>query len=299
MNNFLIAPLLVFFSVSSTAAIAETEEPIFKECSYCQSFEQFQIAAKSEAKLNQTLNVHVMNLDKTMINRFKVTKKQSGYRVISYDNEPDGRGGRMRDRRVPYYSVTADSYGVEQKTQNSFYAFSSASIQLKESISTLEANVVPEKIAKSAWDLVGFSAVQNDVANHYSENTSATDDFNTYVSMAGKLSNKLNINKILMEVTFSDNSIAVLSLAYANDKRIQWDFERGADADGNIIKPSLDIKTPQTYRFTEGTETSFRSFFRAAGRAGVIFSGSTPSSGGGQVTCTPTNGSRYTCTYRF
>ncbi|WP_149982724.1 hypothetical protein [Pseudoalteromonas rhizosphaerae] len=299
MNKLFIASLLAvgFFSANSSAAIKEVEEPIYKECSSCKSVEQFQISAKSEAKLDQAIKVYVMNLDKTIIHKFKVTKKLVGYHYVSFDGEPDGRGGRMPDRRVNDYSTTAEIYGVEQKTLNKFYSFSNATIELKESITDLEAKVVPESIAKSAWDLVSYGALQNDVAKHYADNSTVVDKFTAYASMAGKLSNKMNLDRILIEVSFNDDSTAIFVLAYATDKAIQWDFVRGVDVDGNIIKPVLDTKNTQTYRFHKNTETSFRSFFDSARRSGVRFVGSGLGSTGGRVTCTPTSGSTYTCTY--
>ncbi|NMM41009.1 hypothetical protein [Pseudoalteromonas arctica] len=291
MKYILFTSFLGLVSFFGTSA----EQPLYKECSKCSSIEQFEVAAKAESKLNKPLNVYVMNLDKGNIEKFKVSKVISGYRTIPGGGEPDGNGGKVPDRKIPIYSVSTTSYGVEQNVLNTFYALSSAKNSLKNSLAEMEADVVPTSIANSAWDLVGASSVQNSVSDHYNQYNGVLDKVVNLTNIAGQLSGIVEIDKVMIEVSFNDKSTAIFSLYAIINGKLIWDFEHGTDVDNNMIEPSLSTTRAEQYVFEKGGASVFSDFYDAATRAGVTFIGSSGSTG--RVTCVNKGIGKYICTY--
>lgn len=297
MKKIIFSSFLTFIALSSQAAV----QPLKIECSTCYSIEQFESKAKSNALLNKTRDVYVMNLETAKIEKFKVTKSITGYRSLpGTGGEPDGRGGKMQDRKIPIYSTQVINYGVEQKVLNNFYSLSDAKNKLTESKKKVLAEEVPPEVAGSVWDLVGSSSVQNKVAEHYSKHADFKRDVADYITAAGKVSGILNVDKVFMTVNFSDGSSAIFSLYGIVKDQLVWDFERGLDVDLNKIEPHFETSKSQSYDFEKGGADVFLDFYNAAQRAGVSFYGSSGSGvSSGRVTCVSKGIGKYICTYTF
>ncbi|MCG7570533.1 hypothetical protein MHM89_11375 [Pseudoalteromonas sp. CNC9-20] len=297
MKKVIFASLLTLLSLPSHASL----EPIKTECSTCFSFEQFKAKAKMKAQLNKTRDVYVMNLETAKIEKFEVTKKITGYRSLpGTGGEPDGRGGKLGDRKIPVYYTMVNQKGVEQKVLNNFYDLSDAKKKLVETQKQLSGEEIPPEIAKGVWDLVGSSSTQNKVAEHYNKHASLGRDITDFVNSAAKLSGILDIDKVMMEVTFSDGSTAVYSLYAVVNGKLMWEFVRGTDVDLNTVEPNFDTSNSESYDFSRGGANAFMDFYDAATRAGVEFrsvSGSKASTG--RVTCVNKGIGRYICTYTF
>lgn len=296
MKKVLFASFLSFLSFSSQA----TEQPLKTECSTCFSFEQFKSIAKNKALVNKTRDVYVMNLETSTIEKFKVTKNITGYRTLpGTGGEPDGQGGKTSGRQIPIYSIEVTNYGVEQQVLNNFYDLSNAKKAVLKSTQEIEADEVPSEIAGSVWDLVGSSSTQNKVAQHYSQYSNLSRGVADFAYAAGKMAGVLDIDKVLMQVSFGDGSTAIFSLyAVVNDKLV-WDFERGTDVDLNKVEPNFNTTNAETYDFAKGGADVFLDFYNAAQRAGVSFY-STPGTGTvstGRVTCVSPGVGKYICTY--
>ena len=296
MKKVIFASLLCIFSSSTIA----NEQSLTTECSTCFSYEQFKNSAKSNAQLDKTRDVYVMNLEALTIKKFEVSKRFSGYKTLTgTGGESDWRGGKMKGIKVPTYSVTVKDHNVEQSVLNNFYNLSDAKKQVMMSVQSLKADEVPSEIAGSVWDLVGSSSIQNKVARHYNGNTNLRNDLTNFANATDKVSGLLNVDKIMMQVSFSDGSTAIFSLYAVINGDLIWDFERGTDVDLNKVKPNFDTKNAESYDFDKGGADVFVDFYNAAKRAGVSFT-STSSEGaqtGGRVTCVTKNLGKYICTY--
>ncbi|WP_405128304.1 hypothetical protein [Pseudoalteromonas sp. PB2-1] len=297
MKKVIFASFLTFLSLSSQAS----QQPLKTECSTCFGYEQFELKAKSKALVNKTRDVYVMNLETDTIEKFKVSKKITGYSTLpGTGGEPDGNGGHTPGRQIPIYSTEVSHYGVEQSVLNNFYTLSSAKRKLVESQKEIVAEEVPADIAGSVWDLVGSSSTQNKVAAHYSKYSDFNRDASNFATAAGKMSGLLEIDKVVMTVNFSDGSSAIYSLFGIINGKLVWDFERGTDVDLNKVEPNFDTTKAESYDFAKGGADVFLDFYNAAQRAGVSFystSGSGVSTG--RVTCVTKGIGKYICTYVF
>lgn len=296
VKNLLLTSLIGLVSFSSLAS----ETPLYTECSTCFSFEQFKNTARLKAKVDRPRDVYVMNLDKSIIEKFNVSKTITGYRILKGDNEPDGRGGHIQDVRIPIYSWTVDSYGVEQDVLNTFHNISDAKSAVVASLAGVSATIVPKEIAGSAWDLVGFGAKQYEVSSYYNEHTTLDQDISNFTIAAAKVSGVAEIEKVFMQVAFDDKSIAIYSLFGIIGDELIWDFEHGRDVDGNKVEPTLPVTSPRTYTFKKGGLSTFSNFYDAAVRSGAQFystSAKSPSSAG-RVSCVGGKApGSYICTY--
>ncbi|WP_024604630.1 MULTISPECIES: hypothetical protein [unclassified Pseudoalteromonas] len=157
---------------------------------------------------------------------------------------------------------------------------------------------IPTSIADSTYGLVGSSYLQQQTINEYNSRLPILEHLANYIGAVASIAGKVISVNFVIEVNFSDDSIATFKITGINsDGKLTYGFVGGVDADGNVISESKSHYMSGSFNFAVQGESGVQEFLRAAERAGVPIVDSRNSGNVIHVTCahgicnitTPTN----------
>jgi len=269
---------LLFSSIISAPTLAI--ESIYTECKTCETDNQFDMNAKNNSILNNSIFVNVMNFENNEIRKFKALK--SSYRQCSDDNEPNGKDGRTKICQTRYnYSVTPES--LTSLELNKFDNLASEIIDLKLFVSSHKIKI-PKAVVESGYQIIGTSYIETK-AETYFNNLPLKDGYKEKVISTGIAASmligtghlKLNFPPVVFE--FSDKIKAYAAFDfYDMDDQIHFTFTKIVDANGN----EFDLTKPnpfstKTYNFSGVSKTSWSQLYAVLNAYGLGVRGASES----------------------
>lgn len=263
---------LLFFFVTSASFNVKSEQ--FAECFGCSNYQSTAEYTFQNSGL-QSDTVNVYNLSTGVIKSYHVEKI----------NEPG------------YSFITSYEQSVPTQLSQEFAALVSARNALKADIQNHGDYIVSPQDASSAYELVGNSQLQNNLANKYylqmSWNVKVANYIAASTSAVGKIA---NIN-LTMAMVFPDGSVATFNLSgIGGDGSLIFVFANAKDSNNNSIPlnstyydgRSFSLHSSNYEKFKNNAITLHNVTFNIV-YTGHVVSITCSSLGGGDIKCTVQN----------
>ena len=224
-----IKPLISIFAISFSFSFSANAlvDNFAVECDYCITDNQFEFKAREAAITDNTVIVNVVNFDNLTYKRYSITK--NSYIECEYDNEPDGRGGKLQicRRRFNYESY---QQVVNSTEMADFIKLARAKNEL-DNYNKQRITQIPDTITQTGLDLVGNSAIQNDVIEFFNNDTASLQQFQdrnaAYLSALTSViqTSVIKISAPIISFKFDDGSIAYSQFEYIDvDGQLHFKF---------------------------------------------------------------------------
>ncbi|PKG76563.1 hypothetical protein CXF86_00290 [Shewanella sp. GutCb] len=265
---------LLFSSTVSLPALAI--DPIHAECATCQTETQFYTAARKNAVLNRTLSINIMNFENYELKKFRVSK--SSHVECEYDNEPDGRGGKLQICRKIYdYSTISASITNEELNLFTDLADSINDARKYYSQRSIE---IPSTVVESGYEIIGAGYVKTKVTNYFNQMPLRKSILEKAV-VVGASASKMISTGIKFEMPalvflFSDGVKAYATLDfYDMDDEAHFKFIKLVDKNGNSVDfTKSNPFSEKSYNFSGISQASWSVFHAAMSSYGLTVRGS-------------------------
>ncbi|MFB2662002.1 hypothetical protein [Shewanella mangrovisoli] len=252
----------VLFLLASLLAFNANAADIFAECGYCDSYYDFESAAKTHASTTGKSRSEV-------IIRNRNTNQEWKFTVISLRAEPG----------VPA-NVTVVNSEFTLAEKDLLNRIKQQESLIADLFDTYQR--VPESIATSAYDLVDNTSLQNAVANYYLANQSIQQALGNYSSLIVVIAGKLVGITLSVEVIMSDGSVINYQIVGLDGKStLALAVLNAVDSNGNNISMTKAGLVSGSKDFTGPEDVAFREFSEAITRLGIPIYYSNGGTGGG------------------
>lgn len=266
-KSFLISFIYLIFNFNSNASI-------YSKCDTCVSTSDFKAVAEflSEQEGARTNTVFVENNGNVKKFVVRISKEPGFYMVDTFERD-----------------LTASEATTVSRIKRS-----------NENIAGFLSNnrEVPESIARSAYDMVGASYIQNDIIDHYVNNQSFRQYVANYTGAVAALVGKIVNVTFTIDLTFSNDSTAVFTFTGIDGNgKLTFSLKSARDVDNNNIpltKSGYVVGAP--LNFTKQGPNGAQEYLYAASRLGISISSGTGGSGGGlQTRCIEAGSDKLIC----
>lgn len=253
---------------------AHATEEVLSICNTCEIDQQYMSHARSLVSTNETIITNIFNMPKFGYKKYRVSK--TSYIECEYDQEPDGRGGKLQICRQRYKYSTKE-LAISNQELSDFTDLALAYNDAEKYFLSRSIEI-PEVLTSTAFNLINNTYTQGKVVYYFNNNVSFQNSyrekFQAIVGASSKVANNLpTVNAPPLVFSFSDGTKGYAVLHFIDsDGQYHFKFIKIKDGHNSI---DLELKQPLSgrYTFINMSQKSWEAFFSAMKSLGLTIRG--------------------------